>query len=442
MKKISIKKIISLIVFFLLIIVVIAIMIVNLKKDNKSSETPELILKYQNAQVELNNEIYNLDCITKIENGNIITNKELVDTTTIGQKEVEIEVEDLKKQIKKITLYIDVIDTEKPTITFSKEVNTLVGKEINLLNNIVVTDNSNETIIPTIEGDYDINVTGTYNLFYVATDSSNNTSKEGFILNVIEDKKSTNGNNSSKVNTSTQTKTNNASNTTKPNTSTQPSTQSSSTTTQNNSTTSSPSRPSDNKNQDNSNTEIYFTTSKGFKGVTKNGVTYIDGYLVVNKTYSLPSSYGSDLTSQTKTAANEMFAAAKLEGLNIYISSGYRSYATQKRLYNNYVNRDGKEKADTYSARPGHSEHQSGLAFDVNQINDSFNNTPEAKWLANNCYKYGFILRYPEGKTNETGYKYESWHFRYVGKELAQMLYNNGDWITMEDYFGITSEYN
>ena len=110
-------------------------------------------------------------------------------------------------------------------------------------------------------------------------------------------------------------------------------------------------------------------------------------------------------------------------------------------LYNNYVNRDGVVAADTYSARAGHSEHQSGLAFDVNTINDSFANTEEGKWLNDNCYKYGFILRYPNGKSDETGYQYEPWHFRYVGVELAEKLYNNGNWITVEDYFGITSRY-
>ena len=137
-----------------------------------------------------------------------------------------------------------------------------------------------------------------------------------------------------------------------------------------------------------------------------------------------------------------MFADAKAIGLNIYLSSGFRSYSTQKNLYNNYVATDSKTNADTYSARPGHSEHQTGLAFDVNQIDNSFDNTNEAVWLSNNCYKYGFILRYPKGKSNETGYMYESWHFRYVGKDLAEKLYNNGDWITIESYFGIESKYN
>ena len=120
-----------------------------------------------------------------------------------------------------------------------------------------------------------------------------------------------------------------------------------------------------------------------------------------------------------------------------------------KTIYNNYVKRDGQKKADTYSARPGHSEHQSGLAIDICStdksvpcITSGFNSTQTAKWLSDNAYKYGFILRYPEGKTNETGYKYESWHFRYVGKDLATTLYNGGNWITLESYFGITSKYN
>ena len=185
-----------------------------------------------------------------------------------------------------------------------------------------------------------------------------------------------------------------------------------------------------------------FTTAKGYQGVVKNGVVYIDGYLIANKTYPLPESYGSGITSATQAAFNKMRDAAAKDGMNLYISSGFRSYSTQKRIYNNYVARDGVKEADTYSARPGYSEHQSGLALDLNTIGNAFNGTPQAIWLEKNCYKYGFILRYPKGKMNETGYVYESWHFRYVGEELAKKLYNNGNWITMEDYFGFTSEYN
>jgi D-alanyl-D-alanine carboxypeptidase len=240
-----------------------------------------------------------------------------------------------------------------------------------LLKGVSVKDNSNEEITAEVKGEYDYKKAGTYNLKYTATDSSKNTTEKDFILTVKKK------------------------DVVKP---VQPIT-----------------KPIT--------ADTTFTTSKGFQGKTVNGITYIDGILIVNKTYSLPSTYGTGLTTTTQNAFNEMKAAATLEGLNIYLSSGFRSYNTQSKLYNNYVKRDGQAAADTYSARAGHSEHQSGLAFDVNQINDTFNNTAEAKWLSDNCYKYGFILRYPKGKTNETGYKYESWHFRYVGTELATKLY-------------------
>lgn len=182
------------------------------------------------------------------------------------------------------------------------------------------------------------------------------------------------------------------------------------------------------------------------------GATYMNGILIVNKSYSIPESYrpsnstGKDycndcLTDETLSAFNEMKSAAASEGLTLKVVSGFRSYDFQQRLYDNYVARDGKDGADKYSARPGHSEHQTGLAFDINMAGDAFTNTPEGKWVNENCYKYGFIIRYPDGKMNYTGFKYESWHLRYVGKELAEVLYNNGNWVSLEEYFDITSEY-
>lgn len=103
--------------------------------------------------------------------------------------------------------------------------------------------------------------------------------------------------------------------------------------------------------------------------------------------------------------------------------------------------------ADTYSARAGFSEHQSGLAIDVNQIDDSFIGTPEAIWLEKHCYEYGFILRYPQGKQDITGYKYESWHIRYVGTDMSYKIHAKamemGDpYLTLEEYFGIDSYYH
>ena len=169
-------------------------------------------------------------------------------------------------------------------------------------------------------------------------------------------------------------------------------------------------------------------------------LTYMDGILIVNKTYQLPSSYNPGVNSEAQAALNTMFAAAKAEyNLKMWVCSGFRSYTVQKNLYNSYVRRDGAENADRYSARPGHSEHQTGLAFDINYADDRFKGTPEAAWLAANAYKYGFILRYPEGKESVTGYIYEPWHYRYVGVENAAKIYASG--LTLEEYFGITSVY-
>lgn len=169
------------------------------------------------------------------------------------------------------------------------------------------------------------------------------------------------------------------------------------------------------------------------------GVTYVQGILIANKTYALPADYDPGVNPEAQAAFDRMQIAAAAEMLSLSIVSGYRSYATQEATYNRFVNRDGQEKADTYSARPGHSEHQTGLAFDINYAGDSFGSTPEAAWLAANCWKYGFIIRYPEGKSDITGYKYEPWHVRYLGEETAKKVYDSG--LTLEEYLGITSKY-
>lgn len=182
-------------------------------------------------------------------------------------------------------------------------------------------------------------------------------------------------------------------------------------------------------------------TSKGYRIVQENGVTFIDGVMIVNKTYSLPSDYGpGDLTDECWAAFRELQdAAASEQGLSMYVVSGYRSYSTQDGLYNRYVSQDGQAAADTYSARPGHSEHQTGLAIDVNSVSYSFANTAEGQWLAANAHRFGFIIRYPESKQSVTGYMYEPWHIRYVGKTLAPKVYESG--LCLEEYFGITSVY-
>lgn len=194
-------------------------------------------------------------------------------------------------------------------------------------------------------------------------------------------------------------------------------------------------------NNSNANNDIVGKTSKGYEIKKINGLYYIKGILVANKTYSLPSTYApGDLLSEFTIAFTKMKKDAEAEGITLTVVSGYRSYERQTTLYNNYVARDGKANADTYSARPGHSEHQTGLAADLNLVDTSFENTKAGKWLAQNCYKYGFILRYPKGKEAITGYIYEPWHFRFIGDE-AKNLYNNGNWISLEEYLGIDSKY-
>ncbi len=169
-------------------------------------------------------------------------------------------------------------------------------------------------------------------------------------------------------------------------------------------------------------------------------LTYIDGILIANKTYALPADYAPGVDNDAENAFYEMQADAYELGLNLYISSGYRSYDYQAGLYQRYVDRSGKAEADRYSARPGHSEHQTGLAFDLNTISDEFKDTDEGKWVAENCHKYGFIIRYPEDKESVTGYMYEPWHIRYLGTETATAVYESG--LCLEEYLGITSEYD
>jgi LAS superfamily LD-carboxypeptidase LdcB len=172
----------------------------------------------------------------------------------------------------------------------------------------------------------------------------------------------------------------------------------------------------------------------------RDGCTYVDGILIVNKTYSLPEDYDPNgLTAETQAALAEMISAASQEGLNLYDASDYRSYADQVVIYEQYCTRDGWEEADTYSARPGHSEHQTGMTIDFNSIDDSFGDTAEAAWLAEHCAEYGFIIRFPADKVDETGYKYESWHVRYLGVETATEIQKLG--VCLEEYLGVDSAY-
>ena len=283
----------------------------------------------------------------------------------------------------KMNITLVVVDNTPPVIDGVKDYEMLAYEAVpDFLDGVTASDNSMEDIVVTIDGKYDSEKPGTYVMHYKASDSSGNTTSKEFKLVVKE----------------------------------------------------------------NNNVKI----SKTKKGNTiKNyyGVTYIDNVIIANKTYSLPSNFVPNnlvtingyirIVDYVKDAYNELKSDSSVLGLNIYASSGYRSYSDQKYIYDNYVRIDGTEKADTYSARPGYSEHQTGLAIDVGTPSTKnlgdFLYTDEYKWMIENAHNYGFILRYKEETEKITGYMYEAWHFRYVGKEVATYIKEND--ITYEEYY-------
>ena len=178
----------------------------------------------------------------------------------------------------------------------------------------------------------------------------------------------------------------------------------------------------------------------------------LDQYnVLVNKYHSLSKDYvpkdledidtkyaikGMKMVSYAKDAFEEMSKAALKDKMHILAMSTYRSYDYQVNLYNKYAKKDGVDAANTYSAKAGFSEHQTGLAVDVyngSTSYTSFEKTKEFNWMQENAYKYGFIMRYPKDKEKETGYKYEAWHYRYIGKEIAKYIHDNK--ITYEEYY-------
>ena len=152
----------------------------------------------------------------------------------------------------------------------------------------------------------------------------------------------------------------------------------------------------------------------------------------LNLKYSCRNKY---LRKVAKTNFEKMAKDAKEKGYNIIAVSAYRSYNYQEKLYNNYVKDKGLYYADMASARAGHSEHQTGLALDISDSSldyDNFELTKEFTWIKENAHKYGFIMRYPKATFHITGFKYEPWHYRYVGIDIATYIYNNN--ITLEEY--------
>ncbi|KAB1653841.1 M15 family metallopeptidase [Pseudoclavibacter chungangensis] len=155
----------------------------------------------------------------------------------------------------------------------------------------------------------------------------------------------------------------------------------------------------------------------------------------------LLSSNDHSLRAPAADALKVLFAAAAAEGITLDGQSGYRSYETQTSLYNGYVADMGQAAADATSARPGYSEHQTGLAIDISSpdepcaLEGCFSGTRAGQWLAAHAWEYGFILRFGDGQTGVTGYEFEPWHFRYVGVEVSTAMHDGG-FVTYEEYLG------
>lgn len=276
-----------------------------------------------------------------------------------------------------------VVDTVVPIINGVQEMEVKFATQANF-EHIEASDPIDGALEVKIEGEYDIKKAGTYELSAQATDRHGNVSQEIFTLKVQEEVKPI-----------------------------------------------IPNKPVAEKND---------STPKKEVPATKN-ITYVQGHVFVNKKFGLPHDYQPGENPKARESVNRLIEA--MIGLDFDISrevSGYRSYARQKQLYDAAVKADGVAKADTYIARPGHSEHQSGLTFDLKHRNGQLmgrynpdSARAEIDWVAQNAHTYGFVVRYPQGQEGITGFMYEPWHLRYLGEELATKVYQSG--LTMEAYF-------
>lgn len=188
--------------------------------------------------------------------------------------------------------------------------------------------------------------------------------------------------------------------------------------------------------------EAYYEND--FRLVATMEVNIIDPYVITQPETTVPETPKPETSkpqaSEPQTPSyNGSHKMEVIDGISLWILSSFRSYEDQDVIYNRYVAQDGRDAADTYSSRPGHSDHQTGYTFDLNSLEQDFQYDPAGKWLDKNCYKYGFIIRYPKGKESSTGYMYEPWHVRYIGVDLATKVTQSG--LSLEEYFGITSQY-
>ncbi len=196
----------------------------------------------------------------------------------------------------------------------------------------------------------------------------------------------------------------------------------------------------------NTNTNNDFYTNTKETDVSKNELMLLNKYNYLTASYNPDDlevftniyAYGENqsLRKDAYDAFIEMWNSANKDGYKLIVNSSYRSYDEQKKIYDDYSSWYGEEDADKKAARAGYSEHQTGLAVDIQSYcsqNKDFEECEEFTWLTNNAYKYGFILRYPKDKEYLTGYKYESWHYRYVGKKVSKYIHDND--ITFDEYY-------
>jgi len=363
-------------------------------------QKPVLVLEDE-IRFPVGTKVYLHDLVKEIKHATLVSPNDCFESQKCGSKTIFISYRNRLGQILTETLSIEFYeektdpppvtepaDTTPPVITAPELIRTVVGQSVDVSEGVSAVDEDGTVCTVSLTGEYRFDQAGDYHLTFSATDLAGNTAKKSITLSVLALPYDENG----KLIDGT------------------------------------------------------YTTVKGFTIQVINQIAYVEGHLIANKSFSLPKSYTSSFMTPEATAAyNAMKAAAAKDGYTLTIHNAYRSWYDQQYLFNNYSNRDGVVAAETYSARPGHSEHQTGLAMDlITSSTSGAQNPTTAKilaWANENAYKFGFILRYPEGKTDETGYIYESWHFRYVGVDLASKLYNNGNWITMESYFGFDSSY-
>jgi D-alanyl-D-alanine carboxypeptidase len=208
-----------------------------------------------------------------------------------------------------------------------------------------------------------------------------------------------------------------------------------------------PKQPVGSKTEEHSGTDQQFVDDVPRSGLMQDeegvwyGVVGGEKVILVNKDHPVPESYGG-VDETASGALEEMIRAAEAEGISLYLVSGYRNYELQGNLYETKVAQVGETNAEFWTAPPGTSEHQTGLAFDVNETDNSetlmdtsFEGTKAFEWLSDNCAQYGFILRYPKGSRDITGFNYEPWHLRYVGTTAAAQIMAEG--ITLAEYLGV-----